>query len=197
MEYSTLESWQENGETGIVYERGSLYERFQQIDDPRHAKGKQYSLVTLLVVIFLGKLVGKDKPEEIADWANNHKDELAEKLELKKKRMPSHSTIRRVFQSTLEEVEFSRMAQEYNQQEGSGAGKVLSMDGKALRGTRIAGQENSDQVLSLYDGQDQLVLAQEDHHRRCIAYPKSDISKYCRARWRLYLACQNEPASFV
>jgi predicted transposase YbfD/YdcC len=35
------------------------------------------------------------------------------------------------------------------------------MDGKALRGTRIADREHSDQVLSLYDVQDQLVLAQE------------------------------------
>jgi predicted transposase YbfD/YdcC len=34
------------------------------------------------------------------------------------------------------------------------------MDGKALRGTRIAQQERSDQVLSLYDVQDQLVVAQ-------------------------------------
>lgn len=161
MEYSTLERWEEIGETGIVYERGSLYGRFHQIYDPRHAKGKQYSLVTLLVVIFLGKLVGKDKPEEIADWANNHKDELAEKLELKHKRMPSHSTIRRVYNSTMEEAEFNRMAQEYSQQEQSGTGKVYSMDGKVLRGTGIAEQESSDQVLSLYDGQDHLVLAQE------------------------------------
>lgn len=161
MEYSTLENWQEIGETGIVYERGSLYGRFHHIQDARHAKGKQYSLVTLLVVIFLAKLVGKDKPEEIADWANNHIQELVEKLGLKRKQMPSHSTIRRVFQSTLDEAEFDRMAQEYHQQERSGTGKVLSMDGKALRGTRIAGQENSDQIFSLYDGQDQLVLAQE------------------------------------
>ena len=42
------------------------------------AKGKQYSLVTLLTVIFLAKLVGKDKPDEIADWAKNHARELAE-----------------------------------------------------------------------------------------------------------------------
>jgi len=60
----------------------------------------------------------------------------------------------------LEEAEFDRMAQEYNQQEQTGSGKVLSMDGKALRGTRIADQERSDQVLSLYDVQDQLVVAQ-------------------------------------
>ena len=29
MEYSTLEPWQEISETGIVYELGSLYERFE------------------------------------------------------------------------------------------------------------------------------------------------------------------------
>ena len=160
MEYSTLEPWQEIGETGLIHDRGSLYGRFHHICDPRQPKGKQYSLVTLLVVIFVGKLVGKDKPDEIADWAKNHAEELAEMLGLRHLRMPSHSTIRRVFHTILEESEFDRMAQAYNQQEHTGKGKVLSMDGKALRGTRVAGQERSDQVLSLYDGQDQLVLAQ-------------------------------------
>jgi hypothetical protein len=33
MEYSTLEPWQEISETGIVYARGSLYDRFQHISD--------------------------------------------------------------------------------------------------------------------------------------------------------------------
>ena len=69
MEYSTLEAWQGMSESGIVYRLGSLYDRFQGMSDPRKAKGKQYSLLTLLVLIFLGKLSGKDKPVEIADWA--------------------------------------------------------------------------------------------------------------------------------
>ena len=161
MEYSTLEPWQEIGETGIIHDKESLYGRFHHVNDPRHAKGKQYSLVTLLVVIFLAKLAGQDKPDEIADWVKNHAEELARLLDLKHKRMPSHSTIRRVFHTTLEEAEFDRMAQEYNQQEQTGQGRLLAMDGKALRGTRIAGQERSDQVLSVYDPQAQLVLAQE------------------------------------
>jgi predicted transposase YbfD/YdcC len=160
MEYNTLNPWQEIGETGIIHDKGSLYGRFHHISDPRGAKGKQYSLVTLLVVIFLAKLAGKDKPDEIADWAKNHAAELAGLLELRRQQMPSHSTIRRVFHTTLEETEFDRMAQEYSQQEQTGSGKVLSLDGKALRGTRIADQERSDQVLSLYDVQDQLVVAQ-------------------------------------
>jgi hypothetical protein len=49
MEYSTLEPRQEMSETGIVYSPGSLYDRFQQIGDPRKAKGKRYSLVTLFM----------------------------------------------------------------------------------------------------------------------------------------------------
>ena len=76
MEYSTLERWQGISETGIVYALGSLYGRFQHIRDPRKAKGKQYSLQTLLVLIFLAKLSGKDTPVEIADWEKNHAEEL-------------------------------------------------------------------------------------------------------------------------
>ncbi len=161
MEYSTLKPWEEIGETGIIHDRDSLYGRFHHIRDSRGAKGKQYSLVTLLAIIFIAKLAGKDKPDEIADWAKNHAAELAELLDLKRQQMPSHSTIRRVFHSTLNEAEFDRMAEEYNQQEQTGQGRSLAIDGKALRGTRIAGQERSEQVLSVYNPQDQLVLAQE------------------------------------
>lgn len=161
MEYSTLKPWQEIGETGIVHDASSLYGRFHHVSDPRGAKGKQYSLVMLLTVIFLAKLAGKDKPDEIAEWAKNHAEELEKLLKLKRAWMPSHSTIRRVFQNTLNEAEFDRMAQEYHQQEPSGEGEVLAMDGKALRGTRIAGQEGNDHVLSVYEVQNQRVLAQQ------------------------------------
>jgi len=161
MEYSTLKPWQEIGETGIIHDRDSLYGRFHHISDPRRPKGKQYSLVTLLALIFLAKLAGKDKPDEISGMAKNHSEELAELLGLKHTRMPSHSTIRRVFQTTLNEAEFDRLAQEYHQQEQTGKGEELAMDGKALRGTRIAGQERNDHILSIYEGHDQYVLAQQ------------------------------------
>jgi len=114
MEYSTLEPWQEIGETGIIHDKGSLYGRFHHISDPREAKGKQYSLVTLLVVIFLAKLAGKDKPDEIADWAKNHAGELAELLELKRQQMPSHSTIRRVFHTISPGCYFPRRFYPYD-----------------------------------------------------------------------------------
>ena len=161
MEYSTLKPWQEIGETGIVHVGDSIYGRMHHVTDPRGAKGKRYSLVMLVTVILLAKLAGKDKPDEIADWAKNHAEELEKLLKLKRSWMPSHSTIRRMFQGTLSEAEIDQLVQEYNQQEQTGKGEVLAMDGKALRGTRIAGQERNDHVLSIYEVQDQCVLAQQ------------------------------------
>jgi predicted transposase YbfD/YdcC len=130
----------------------------------------------LLSIIILAKLAGMDKADEIADWAKNHAQDLAELLKLKHTWMPSHSTIRRVFHSIMDEAEFDRMAQEYSQQEQSGQGEVWAIDGKALRGTRIAGKEQSDQVLSLYDVEEQLVIAQvavDTKENEIVAAPKA------------------------
>jgi predicted transposase YbfD/YdcC len=160
MDSSTLKPYQEISEGGVVHDRSSLYARFEKIGDPRHAHGKRYHLTTLLMIIFLAKLCGKDRPGEVADWAKNHAEELSQLLKLKRSWMPHHNTIRRVFQDILDEAEFDRMAQEYSQQEQTGEGEVLSMDGKALRGTRIAGQEGSNYVLSIYNVAEQQVVAQ-------------------------------------
>jgi predicted transposase YbfD/YdcC len=159
----------------VIYALGSLYARFLQISDPRHAHGKRYSLTTLLVIIFLAKLCGKDTPLEIADWAKNQAEGLTQLLKLKRSWMPHHNTIRRVFQNILDESEFVRLAQEYAQQEQTGQGEVLAMDGKTLRGTRLAGQESSDHVLSIYDVSEQQVLAQvavDSKENEIVAAPK-------------------------
>jgi predicted transposase YbfD/YdcC len=176
MEYSTLEPWQDISETGIVYALSSLYDRFQHMRDPRKAKGKQYSLLTLLVVIFLAKLSGKDTPVEIADWAKNHAEELSQLLGLKRSQMPHHNTIRRVFQSIVSQEEFECLMEEHHQQIREADGEVLAMDGKALRGTWIAGQERGEYVLSVYDGQTQQVKVQEvveTKENEIVAAPKA------------------------
>jgi predicted transposase YbfD/YdcC len=160
MEYTTLNPWQEISEHGIVYTMGSLYDRFQQLSDPRKAKGKQYSLLTLLVIIFLAKMVGKDKPLDIAAWAQNHAEELVALLGLKRKQMPSHHTIRRVYHTIISIEEFEALLEEYHQQQNEGDGEVLALDGKVLRGTRVGGERCGEMVLSVYDGQSQQVKAQ-------------------------------------
>jgi len=101
---------------------------------------------------------------------------LAGLLKLKRSWMPHHNTIRRVFQTILDEAEFDCLAQAYSQQEQTDAGEVLAMDGKALRGTRIAGQEGSDYVLSVYDVSQQQVVAQaavDSKENEIVAAPRA------------------------
>ncbi len=148
-------------DAGLCYGLGSLYDRFQRLSDPRKAKGKRYSLVTLLVVIFLAKLSGRDKPGEIADWAKNHAAALVQLLQLCRAWMPHHNTIRRVFQSIVSETEFEQLLEAYHQQSGAGIGELLALDGKALKGTRGAEPARCEYVVSVYDGQTQRVLVQE------------------------------------
>jgi predicted transposase YbfD/YdcC len=159
VEYSTLQPWQEINENGVIYEPSSLIAYLEKVCDPRKARGKRYHLTTLLAIIYLAKLCGPDTPVEIADWAKNHAEALAQLLKLKRTWMPHHNTIRRVFQDIVDEVEFDRLMQEYQQQQAE-RGEQLAMDGKTLRGTRIADQEPADHVLSVYDIQNQCVLAQ-------------------------------------
>ena len=161
MEYSRLEPGDESIDGGLSYALGSLYDRFQRLSDPRKAKGKRYSLLTLLVVIFLAKLSGRDKPGAIADWARNHADTLVGLLHLRRAWMPHHNTIRRVFQSILSEAEFEQLLEAYHQQPGASLGEILALDGKALKGTRRPDQAQSEYVVSVYDGQSQRVLVQE------------------------------------
>jgi len=165
-----------------VYSLGSLYDHFQQIEDPRKAKGKRYSLVTLLVLIFLAKLCGKDKPVEIADWAKNSAEELTQLLGLKRSWMPHHNTYRRVFQEIVSPEEFEQLMEEYHQQTEAD-GEVLAMDGKALRGTWMAGQERSEYVLSVYDGQTQQVKVQE-----VVEAKENEIVAAPKALERIHLA---------
>lgn len=73
--------------------------------------------------------------------------------------MPHHNTLRRVFQEILDETAFNRLMQDY-QQNQAGAGEQLAIDGKSLRGTRLAEEKPADHVLSVYDVQAQGVLAQ-------------------------------------
>lgn len=159
MEYTTLQPWQGINENGVIYEDRSLFAYFEKVSDPRKARGKRYHLTTLLVIIFLAKLCGQDTPVEIADWAKNHAEKLVELLHLNRSWMPHHNTIRRVFQNILDEAEFERLMQEYLQQPAEG-GEQLAMDGKTLRGTRLDAEEPAEHILSVYDVQQQRVLAQ-------------------------------------
>ena len=149
---------QEYGPTGILYDLGSIYEGLLKLTDVRKAKGKIYSLDTILILIVLAKLCGVDSPYAIADWAKNHQMQLVELLQLKRPNTPSHHTLRRIMGRVVYEEEVERFVAAYN--ERGEHGEIYAMDGKAIRGVRKKDEDESDYLLSLYDVEQGKVLSQ-------------------------------------
>lgn len=164
MHYSASRVPQEYGATGVLYDYGSVYEGFSKITDKRKARGKIYRLETILMIIVLAKLSGEDKPSGIADWGKHHGAEIMELMQLKKSRMPSLNTYRRVLADGVCQEEVERMVGQYNQQ--GEHGEVYGLDGKAVRGMRKKDEEGGDYLLSVYDVKQGKVMSQVEVGRK-------------------------------
>lgn len=151
MEYSTIGKEQEISAEGVVYDQGSVYGRLQRLTDIRKARGKRYSLTTLLMIVLLAKLSGSNSPTEIAEWGIHHQGELEALLRINPKRMPERSTYRRVLAYKVYETEIERMVGEYNQ--SGKRGDICALDGKALLGMAKRDDGTAEYALSVYDVQ--------------------------------------------
>ena len=70
----------------------SLYEVCHQVVDGREARGKQYDLAGLLVVLVLAKLAGMKSVLGASDWAKDQQALLRQRLQLSWKHMPCANT---------------------------------------------------------------------------------------------------------
>lgn len=91
----------------------SLAAFFARIIDQRKRRGVRYQLAPLLALLMLAKLCGADKPVEIADWVSERAERLKRALGLSWKRMPHHSTYRRLLASGLRIEELEKQAREF------------------------------------------------------------------------------------
>jgi predicted transposase YbfD/YdcC len=149
MEYSTVGPGQEISAEGVVYDQGSIYDRLQSLTDLRKARGKRYSLTTVLMIVLLAKLSGANSPTEIAEWGIYHQSEIKALLRIKLKRMPERSTYRRILAYKVYETEVERLVGEYNQ-DGE-RGTICALDGKALLGMSKREDGTPEYALSVYD----------------------------------------------
>jgi predicted transposase YbfD/YdcC len=149
MEYSTVGPGQEISAEGVVYDQGSIYDRLQSLTDLRKARGKRYSLTTVLMIVLLAKLSGANSPTEIAEWGIYHQSEIEALLRIKLKRMPERSTYRRILAYKVYETEVERLVGEYNQ-DGE-RGTICALDGKALLGMSKREDGTPEYALSVYD----------------------------------------------
>jgi predicted transposase YbfD/YdcC len=148
------------------FELKSLAASFAQVTDQRDPRGVRYPLAPALVLLRLAKLAGQDRPSAIAEWVDLRATVLRRALGLDWKRMPHHSTYRRILQQGLDLPQFEQQAGQFLSRLGDAAENVLDLDGKTLRGTIPAGQTQGLHLLALQQAAQNLVLAETAVERR-------------------------------
>jgi predicted transposase YbfD/YdcC len=161
----------------VLFSIGSLISYLSRMKDTRKPKGIRYSLVTIIVVMILAKLCGEDKPYGIADWAQMRSEWLIETLQLRYKRMPHHSTYRRILTDVVDENKFESIVSEYlSQLPKEGQDVVISIDGKTIRGTITEDDPFGLHLLAAYLPGEGIVLMQmvvgKDKENEIVVAPK-------------------------
>lgn len=143
---------------GVEYDSGSVFERLGQLTNIRKARGKRFSLESILTIIVMAKMCGEDRPSAIADWAKNHQEQILKLLQLKRPKLPHYNTYRRILAHVVYEGEIARLVGEYNQR--GDHGEVYALDGKTPRETRKKDEDGSEYLLSVYDVEQAKVMSQ-------------------------------------
>ena len=144
--------------TEVVFDVGSLYNRFEGMKDSRKPRGLRYRLVHVLVMMVLAKICGEDTPSGIADWVQHRSGQIIEMLKLKRKTMPHHSTYRRIAQDVIDVEELEQVVSAtLSEKKYFGTQVLLSIDGKVLRGT-LDETQNGTYLLAAYLPSEGIVL---------------------------------------
>jgi len=147
-----------NTESGRVFDVGSLYALFCELEDKRKARGKRYLLATILTLLVLAKLCGEDKPSGIAEWAKHRTELLCEILRLERKAMPHRSSYQRILESVVSWEAMEHVVSTFlSGKRFFGKQVLVAIDGKVLRGT-LDEQRNGVYLLAAYLPSEGLVL---------------------------------------
>jgi len=176
MESSTNGSRKEQPE-GKVIDLRHLMEYLKEVKDGRKRRGLRYRLEIILVLFILAKLCGQNKIYGIADWVQQHSGYLIGVLGLKGKRLPHHSTYRRVLSDEVEGDDFERLMGAYQSQlPRHGQDMVIAIDGKTVRGTITAEDPFGLHLLAAYLPGEGIVLMQmvveKDKENEIVVAPK-------------------------
>lgn len=136
---------------GFIIDVGSLFECLSRLVDRRCARGKRYSLVTVLSFLVLAKLAGQDRLYGISQWVRHRKEPLAEVFHLSVPRAPCANTYKNILEHAIQIDELeSALRQFFAAQPGAGQSLVIALDGKTLRGTIRAWTTHGQHLLAAY-----------------------------------------------
>jgi predicted transposase YbfD/YdcC len=125
-----------NTREALIFDVGSLYAKFEGLKDKRKRRGVRYALGVLLVLVVMAKICGENHPSGIAEWAKHRTEMMVDLLKLERKKMPHHSTYRRILADIVNVEELEQVSSEYlSGKKFFGKQVLVAIDGKVLRGT--------------------------------------------------------------
>jgi predicted transposase YbfD/YdcC len=142
-----------------------VYTQFEQIRDQRKRRGVRYPLAMLLTIALLAKLAGASQVRAIAEWARERAEELAALFDVQRPSMPHPTTWSRVLANALAVEALERalaplLAPPATAEEPARASRPIALDGKTLRGTIPTGHTSGVHLLSAYQVDSGVALAQ-------------------------------------
>ncbi len=147
----------------------SLVQKLQSVRDYRASRGKRYPLWIMLLIAILGVMSGCQGYKALEDFGSRHYQKLCEVLGLNLGRMPSDTTLRRMFHG----VNFQQLTQQFNawaaEQFEPQPGEWVAVDGKSLKGTvqdTWGTFQNFVSVVSVYSHQHRVILAQQSFENK-------------------------------
>lgn len=137
-----------------------LLASFDKIHDLRAKRGVRYKLKPFLILLFLSKLGGADRPAEIADWVKFRFAELKSLLNLEWKKTPHETTWKRILENAVEPAEVEKVFGEYLLLMTEDEKRLWNLDGKVVCRVRAEEPEKQLHLLALQESEVNLTVLQ-------------------------------------
>jgi hypothetical protein len=137
----------------------------QKVKDVRRKQGQRYDLGNILLLSILAILSGAVSYRKIQAFISVHFELLKVVFDIKWKRVPAYTTIRKILQR-VDAGSLESAFREYSQELDSKAGedrRVIACDGKTLKGSFDRFQDQrAVQLFSFFNVDSQIILAHEE-----------------------------------
>ncbi len=137
-----------------------LLASFDKITDLRSKRGVRYKLKPFLILLFLSKLGGADRPAEIADWVKFRFAELKFLLNLEWKKSPHEATWKRITEKAIDAAEVEKVFGEYLHLMSEDENRLWNLDGKVVCGVRLEETDKQLHLLALAESEKNLTVEQ-------------------------------------
>ncbi len=133
---------------------------FGEINDLRFRRGIRYKFQPLLVLLFLSKLGGADRPAEIADWVKFRFAELKVLLQLEWARSPHETTWKRFIEKAIDVAEVEKVFGEHLRQMSAEEKDLWNLDGKVVCSVKSEETDKQLHLLALQESEKNLTVTQ-------------------------------------